>query len=271
VKEIVDSGELGAITKIEASLAVSHLFVKDGDIRLVYDLGGGAMMDMGCEFDIVVSRFLTVHSLAGYTLSMLRYITGADPTKIISAKADMDPKYPQIDTGTTATLSFPSPGGSTEPADGLTGTLYAHFRLPPVLGFLPQWSKVFVRVTGTRGTVELNNFPCPWLYHSITIESSEHEGGRMRKRTEKQYGNLGWTTQVSSCFRHLLFDVNGYVCRYRYQLEAFIDKLRGRNPEHWYDAQDSITNMQWIEAIYKEVGHHIVIHPRPILFGIFAT
>ena len=41
--------------------------------------------------------------------------------------------------------------------------------------------------------------------------------------------------------------------RYRYQLEAFIDKLRGRTPEHWYDAQDSIANMEWIEAIYKEV------------------
>jgi len=64
VKEIVDSGELGTITKIEASLAVSHLFVKDGDIRLVYELGGGAMMDMGCEFDSVVSsRFLRVQFL----------------------------------------------------------------------------------------------------------------------------------------------------------------------------------------------------------------
>jgi hypothetical protein len=44
------------------------------------------------------------------------------------------------------------------------------------------------------------------------------------------------------------------VRRYRYQLEAFVDKVRGRTPEHWYDAQDSITNMQWIEAIYQEVG-----------------
>jgi hypothetical protein len=58
------------------------------------------------------------------------------------------------------------------------------------------------------------------------------------------------------------------VCRYRYQLEAFVDKLRGRDPEHWFDAQDSITNMEWIETIYKEVGltvsHRLSIglHPR---------
>ncbi len=48
--------------------------------------------------------------------------------------------------------------------------------------------------------------------------------------------------------------------RYRYQLEAFVDKLRDRTPEHWYDAEDSITNMEWIEAVYKEVS-------RPFLPG----
>jgi predicted dehydrogenase len=198
VKEIVDSGELGTITKIEASLAVPHLFIKDGDIRMKYELGGGAMMDMGCEFDgYNLPAILTVQFVAGYTMSMLRYITGSDPTKVISAKADVHPKYPQIDLGTSATLSFPSPSGSTGSADGLTGTLRVHFRLPPLLGFLPRWPKMFVHVTGTRGTVQLYNFPGPWLYHYIAVESSEHEGGRMRKRTEKQYGNLGWTTQVS--------------------------------------------------------------------------
>jgi len=54
LKEIVDSGELGTLTKIEANLAVPSGFVKDSDIRMVYDLGGGVMMDMGCEFDSTV-------------------------------------------------------------------------------------------------------------------------------------------------------------------------------------------------------------------------
>ena len=65
-----------------------------------------------------------------------------------------------------------------------------------------------------------------------------------------------------------LSDASGYVYGYRYQLEAFIDKLRGRNPEHWFDAQDSITNMQWIEAIYKEVGH-IILSFTPV--PLFST
>lgn len=130
---------------------------------------------------------------------MSRYLAGADPTKVISAKADVLPKFPQVDVGTTATLAFPTPNG-TGPADGLTATLNAHFRLPMRFGFLPQWPKIFVRVTGTRGTVELYNFAGPWLYHYITVKSSEQEGGPLRKRTEKQYGNHGWTTQVSFFF-----------------------------------------------------------------------
>jgi len=51
LKEIVVSGELGTLTKIEANLVLPSGFIKDNDIRMVYDLGGGAMMDLGCKFD----------------------------------------------------------------------------------------------------------------------------------------------------------------------------------------------------------------------------
>ena len=59
--------------------------------------------------------------------------------------------------------------------------------------------------------------------------------------------------------------------RYRYQLEAFVDKIRGRDPEHWVDAQDSIANLEWIEAVYKEVGCSYRVSIRiyiPRTFGI---
>ena len=130
---------------------------------------------------------------------MLRYLAGSDPTKVISAKADTHPKFPQIDVGTTATLAFPTPGESTT-AGGLTASLLAHFQLPPVLGFLPAWPKFSLRVSGTCGTAELNYFPGVWAHHNLTVVSSEQEGGRSQKRTEKHYGNPGWTTCVTFVF-----------------------------------------------------------------------
>jgi hypothetical protein len=60
------------------------------------------------------------------------------------------------------------------------------------------------------------------------------------------------------------------VNRYRYQLEAFVDKLRGRDPEHWFDAQDSITNLEWIEAVYKEVCHNLMSFV-PIAFQFVSS
>ena len=54
VKNILDSGELGPIKNMSATLRVPKGVIKEGDIRLDYGLGGGAMMDMGCEFSKVV-------------------------------------------------------------------------------------------------------------------------------------------------------------------------------------------------------------------------
>lgn len=42
--------------------------------------------------------------------------------------------------------------------------------------------------------------------------------------------------------------------RYRYQLEAFVDKVRGRKPQHWIDGSDSVADMVWIENVYKAVS-----------------
>lgn len=41
--------------------------------------------------------------------------------------------------------------------------------------------------------------------------------------------------------------------RYRHQLENFVDKVKGREPMHWMDADDSVANMEWIERIYEKV------------------
>ena len=152
-------------------------------------------------------------------MSMSRYLAGADPTKVISAKADTHPKFPQVDAGTTATLTFPTPGESTTEAsaDGLTASLLAHFRLPPVLGFLPACPKMSLRVTGTLGTAEVDAFPSPWIRHTLKAVISKREGGggRMgkltnRKLTEYHRGKLLCTTWVAShCFHLSDFD---YVC-----------------------------------------------------------
>jgi len=49
VKEIIDSGELGSIKEMHVSLCYPKGIITDGDIRLNYGIGGGALMDAGCK------------------------------------------------------------------------------------------------------------------------------------------------------------------------------------------------------------------------------
>jgi len=147
-------------------------------------------------------------------------------------------RYPQdlrIDTGTTAYLTFPSskPGGAP-----VKSTIKCDFSAPPHFGFIPRWPEISVLATCESGSVELFNFIMPVIYHSITVKR-EHDV----PRTEKAYtfqddsgkGEDWWST-------------------YRYQLEAFVDKVKGRTPQTWMSAEDSIANMEWIEKIYEEVS-----------------
>lgn len=49
VKEIILSKELGKIKNVDVKMELTGGALKPTDIRFNYDLGGGAMMDLGCE------------------------------------------------------------------------------------------------------------------------------------------------------------------------------------------------------------------------------
>jgi len=48
-KQIVDSGEIGKLKHVTAAMELGGMF-GDDNIRFNYDLGGGALMDLGCEY-----------------------------------------------------------------------------------------------------------------------------------------------------------------------------------------------------------------------------
>ena len=99
-----------------------------------------------------------------------------------------------------------------------------------------------MRVECENGDLEILNFVGPTFYHSIKVRVKDSNGKYKKERVEKAYtfkdgskGEEWWTT-------------------YRYQLEAFVDKLKGRAPQTWMSKEDSVENMKCIEAIYEKVG-----------------
>jgi hypothetical protein len=89
------------------------------------------------------------------------------------------------------------------------------------------------------GRVELNNYVLPTIYHSVNVCTRD---GKSRVEKVYTFGDAG-------------VDAKGedWWMTHRYQLEAFVDRLKGRKPQTWVSADDSVKNMEWIEKIYEEV------------------
>jgi predicted dehydrogenase len=131
--EILHSGELGTITKMEAWLRFP--LVSPNDIRWDYQLAGGALMDAGC-----------------YTIHLLRTLAGAEP-HVSSASAKT--RRTAVDRLLKAELEFPR---------GCTGLITASMLSREVLG-------AGARLSGTRGTMEVVNPYVPQLWHRLVVRS----------------------------------------------------------------------------------------------------
>ena len=145
MRDIVDSGELGTIRRIEATLCFP-LF-KKSDIRFQYDLAGGATMDVGT-----------------YTVHLTRLL-GREEPEVISAEAKLH--TPDVDRAMHAELAFPS---------GATGGIWCSMWSSKVIG-------TSARVTGDNGDLHVINPTAPQLWHRLRVTSSGQK--RTEKLTRK--------------------------------------------------------------------------------------
>jgi predicted dehydrogenase len=135
LKEIVDSGELGAIEHIEAHLCVP--LPLPGDIRYRLELAGGATMDTGC-----------------YAINLVRFLAGAEP-EVLSARARLS--SPRVDRAMSAQLRFP---------DGRTGRITCSL-------FSAMLVRPTARVRGDRGELSVLNPYMPQLFHRLAVRSEK--------------------------------------------------------------------------------------------------
>ncbi|KZV67241.1 NAD(P)-binding protein [Peniophora sp. CONT] len=168
--------------------------------------------------------------LGVYTIDALRYITSSNPVEITHASAIRHPGDAQNDRAMTAAYAFP---------ESITADTLADIQEPGwgPFGLIPHMIKNSITIKLEGGEIYHYGLTLPHLFHSIKIRPT-----RGKERVEKAYtfkdrdlGEFWWTS-------------------YRYQLEAFVNRLRGRQPHAWVSAEDSVTQMEWVEETYRKSG-----------------
>ncbi|GAB3601065.1 Gfo/Idh/MocA family oxidoreductase [Microbacterium tumbae] len=135
LRRVVASGELGEITSIKAGFTADNPF-SPTSIRHVPELGGGALMDLGC-----------------YPAHWLRALGGAEPA-VVRASAVLNELG--ADIAIEADLVF-----SSGPLAGAAASLHAS--MGPGVSFDAP-----VVITGDRGEIRAENVVLPHKGHSLT-------------------------------------------------------------------------------------------------------
>ncbi|MEO6727239.1 MAG: Gfo/Idh/MocA family oxidoreductase [Blastocatellia bacterium] len=120
VKQLVDAGEIGSLRTIHSFFSYTNR--DPNNIRNKADIGGGALMDVGC-----------------YNVSLSRFIFGAEPKRVL-ASADFDPDF-KTDRLTSGILEF-----KTSEFETGTATFTCSTQLAPYQR---------VHIFGTEGTIEI--------------------------------------------------------------------------------------------------------------------
>jgi predicted dehydrogenase len=129
--EVIASGDLGSVQRIEAALCFPlPLF---NDIRYQLALAGGALMDAGC-----------------YPVSMVRTLAGAEPT-VVRASAKL--RSPGVDRRMEAELAFD---------DGRTGSILTSMWSTTLL-------RLHVKVVGSEATMRVFNPTTPHMFNRLSV------------------------------------------------------------------------------------------------------
>jgi predicted dehydrogenase len=130
-RDIIDSGELGTIQRVETWMCFP--LPKFSDIRYRHDLAGGATMDAGC-----------------YAVHMARFF-GREEPRVVSAEAKL--RTPDVDRAMSAQLQYPS---------GHMGQMHCSMWSSRLL-------RIAAQVTGNKGQLYVVNPIMPQAYHRLRV------------------------------------------------------------------------------------------------------
>jgi len=212
MEKVVLSGKLGKIVRIDVAGELPSLFVPDHDIR--YNIGGrdpklagGALMDIG---PYAVNCF-----------RLLARAAGVQNFEVVNVTAKE--KFPKVESWLKAEMT----------AGHIPGSITASMEMS-LLGIF----KARAVVQGELGTMTVENFIVPFVYHTLTVNMKDGSSESVQQHYDEEHR----TTY------HLQLDAFAEAVQRKQQRKQPIFDSAGGTPE------DAIENMDVIDKIYTKLG-----------------
>ena len=228
------------------------------DIRFIYSLAGGTLMDFGT-----------------YGVAILRQIFGCEPDECIEAHyRSMPPGFDdKIDHAFYAKWQFPNGSTAELEADlcALGGWPFSTFtknfprtEFPRVVvehrerNSPDENASANGQTHGISKKVTMWNHIVPGIYHRIDVQKTHVlrnilDGKTMKTWTETSYIKA-YTWDKDTHSQQAGLGEESWSS-YRYQLEEFVNHIRGRPGSGiWFEHESSINNMLVIDGTYLKMG-----------------
>lgn len=181
-----------------------------------------------------------------YALSFTRFALHAQTPSLINSVAVRPLKAdPRVDEAMHAYLLFEGPKGNQ-----VHSRIYTDMaRQPAMFGLVPRfWELPSIEVETERAIIFYYNAMMPHVYHYIAI--TDKTTGTTRYM--KQYsGGPFWGGRATSAGGK---GGSSTWSTYRWQLEAFVDAVKGNTPAYWVSDEESVWQMQTLDAMYQAAG-----------------
>ena len=228
----------------------------DNDIRWKSELAGGSTMD--CGYPLSFTRF-ALGALSNHSSEII----SGEHLKVDKASAKTWKNDDQVDASMDTSLSLSQTvsksDGTVKPriltskifTDMSGDNVYDLFGLFKIPRF---WDSPSISVTLPDYEIIFDNPALPHIFHSIIVR--DRSTNRVVEQRRLFVGGPAWgsvQTTESENGSHGKGGLKSWSS-YRYQLEAFEMKIRGEEPPVWISGQDSVEQMEVVDATYRASG-----------------
>lgn len=214
------------------------------NIEFNYNLSGGSMMMLGT-----------------YNFGMLRIIFNDEPEECLTCDTSIfgDGVHDKCDYDFKAKFRFPN-GGIGEATTSLRGpTLWkpSEARVTTREVVVPDETLSSAQEKLLTRQVTLHGFIHAFIWHRIDVKDSyvtrnKADGQPLKKWVESKSHKAYTYKEAGGKFAHLPGE--DWWMSYRYQLEEFVNRVKGRPTQYWVSGEDSANQMKMIDMAYEKSG-----------------